>query len=324
VSVNYSSAPSSPSPRESQHFLKSDTDSKVEPNRDSTGQSDTSARVSSYVKDFPLPSLPPIIEQNLKKRIFHLRAPFQLHLFKDSPFAKAAETMEYAAKYTTCGWVAAYVAHHLCELLNADPSLPKEKIQSIIEQLGPDKFIRDSTRFVGDLTAFGGSDDKVEGLVLGQDIFNILMGKKTPSLEHVFIIEGAAEEPELKANGDTLEVFNLTHSFRANYKKPEEFYPIKDAIDDIVSGKRPFVIVVSFETFPLGEHFVTYAFRRNSEGSLECLLFEGLNEPHSEWVLGEDPTAPKKHLRSTTEWLFDELEIKTISGLGRKAKGGVQ
>lgn len=254
---------------------------------------------------------PEIIDQNIEKHIYHPRGPNQMDVFKNSPYAKADKTSEYNAQYTTCGWVASYLAHTLSQTLDQDTRASIEKIQKNLNKSNPDAFIRNSSHFVDDLTAYGGSCDKVEGLLLGQDIYSILKGMKTLHLENVFIIEGAAEKLELKCNENKLEVFNTLESFRANFENPAEFEPLKKAIGQVATGEKPFLILISLETFPVGAHFITYTFRKNSKDELECLIFEGLNESHKEWVLsGESSTSQDPVKRATTEWLYNLLEEK--------------
>jgi hypothetical protein len=275
-------------------------------NQDATG------RIRDFVSEHSFANAQCIIAQNLEKRIYHLRAPSQLDLYRNSRFAKASDTSEYSAQFTTCGWVAAYLVHHLCNILSQNSKLPKEEIQLLLEKSSPDAFIRKATQFVGDLTAYGGSNDKVEGLLLGQEIYDILEGSNPPCLKNVFIIEGATEEADLKIHADALEIFNLSEPFVANCKQTEDFEPLRRAIDEVSTGTRPFVVLVSLATFPLGDHFATYTFRLNSQNSLECLLFEGLNEAHFDWVsFGAIPSTDKKR-RSTTEWIYNEMINSTL------------
>lgn len=268
-----------------------------------TGTSDSLPKSASCIPtDLDLD----IIAQNSEKRIFHLRGPFQSDLFRKNPFTQAIGS-GYRAQYTTCGWVAAYLAHDLCKILALDSAISKQEIQQQLTQSVAGEFIRSSTQFVGDLAPFGGSEDKVEGLLLGSDIFAILNGTKPPFWENVFVIEGATEEEDLQTNTDNLAVFNAIGSFQANYKNSIEFFPLKNAISEVTFGMKPFIILVSLETFPLGQHFVTYTFRRDSQGDIECLIFEGLNEAHDDWILSADASSSDTIRRSTTEWIYKEL-----------------
>lgn len=260
----------------------------------------------SSVEDDPAIGLD-IIGANSEKHIFHLRAPSQLDLFKGSSFARASLSNMHSAQYTTCGWVAAYLAHDLCKILAENNMLLKQEIQQKLMQSPADEFIRSSTQFVGDLTPFGGSADKVEGLLLGSDIFEILNGTQPPAWENVFVIEGATELDDLQINIGNLTVFNSAGSFQANYNNPIEFFPLKNAINEVAFGTRPFVILVSLETFPLGQHFVTYTFRKDPQGDIECLIFEGLNEAHDDWLLLSDTPSSSELQVSTTEWIYKEL-----------------
>ena len=257
-------------------------------------------------------NLSSIIAGNQQKRIFHMRAPYQLEIFKNSPFAKATSNSKYCAQYTTCGWIAAYLAHHLCKILSQDSALSKEEIQAILFHSSPDMFIRNASCFVGDLTPYGGSADKVEGLVLGEDIYAILKGTHTPALENVFVIEGATEESALEINAGVIEVFNAVNSFRAHCKDTNQFFPLTHAIREVAAGKKSFVVIVSLETFPLGAHFITYALRRNSQALLECLIFEGLNETDNNWILLEPSRKQDTIRRITTEWMYNDLGISTF------------
>lgn len=270
---------------------------------------DPATRINNCDKDIAFRSSSSTVVGNEKKCIFHMRAPYQLEIFKNSPFAKATPSSEYRAQYTTCGWVAAYLAHHLCKILSQDSALPKEGIQAILSHSIPDMFIRNASRFVGDLTPYGGSADKVEGLVLGEDIYAILKGTHTPALENVFVLEGATEESALKTNGGVIEVFNAVKSFRGHYKDPAHFFPLTHAIREVAAGKKPFMVLVSLETFPLGAHFITYAFRMNAQAVLECLIFEGLNEMDNNWVLLEPSRKHDTIRRVTTEWIYSDLGI---------------
>lgn len=256
-----------------------------------------------------------VIEENIPNQIFHLKAPNQLDVFKNSSFAKATLENDYCAQYTTCGWVAAYLTDNLCRILSRECTVPKEVIQSLLENSGPDEFIRKSTDFIGDLTAYGGSDDKVEGLLLGEDIYAILQGTQPEGLANVFVVEGATEEADLKNNDFQFQIFNSEKFFAANYKSSSEFSSLREAIMDVVVGKRSFVVIVSLETVPVGRHYVSYVLRKNSDNLLECLLFEGLNEPHNDWVSFDTENSSTAERRSTTEWIYNELILKGIPDL---------
>lgn len=275
----------------------------------SLSSTDPAVRIDNYGEDSAFGSSSSIVAGNQNKRIFHMRAPHQLEIFKNSPFVKATPSSEYRAQYTTCGWVAAYLAHHLCKILSLHSTLSKEEIQTILSQSSPDMFIRNASRFVGDLTPYGGSADKVEGLLLGEDIYAILQGMDTPALENIFVIHGATEESALQINAGEIEVFNVVKSFRAHYKDSAQFFPLTCAILEVVAGEQPFMVIVSLETFPLGTHFITYAFRRNAEALLECLIFEGLNETDNNWVLLESSCKQDTIRRVTTEWMYSDLGI---------------
>ena len=273
---------------------------------------DCAAWKNNCAKDIAFGSSSSIVAENQKKHIFHMRAPHQLDIFKNSPFAKATPSSEYRAQYTTCGWIAAYLAHYLCKILSQDSALSKEEIQAVLSHSIPDMFIRNASHFVGDLTPYGGSADKVEGLVLGEDIYAILKGTHTPALENVFVIEGATEESALKTNAGVIKVFNAVKPFRGHYKDPTHFFPLTHAIREVAAGKQPFMILVSLETFPLGAHFITYAFRRNAQAVFECLIFEGLNETDNNWVLLEPTRNQDTIRRVTTEWIYSDLGIPSL------------
>lgn len=253
----------------------------------------------------------------------HIKSINQDNMYKDYTSQSGS-----VPKHTTCGFVAAYNAHILVDLLSKKPNATHQEMHDAIRDgiggRSPQEFIAQQAVVLDDslptgqkLALYAGENHPAEGLIEVSGIKKILIDAKTP-LQNIVFCNGNYEFE----NSNKISMFSSLDFLTDTLQRQDFNYEIEHSVHlnyfllALERGLENFFIFVCPQRLPGQNHWLTCVVRKNGE-ALEVIVFDGKNEMSMLPPVNERDQNPNY----TLTWLYNRYirniipNSKTITGI---------